>query len=530
MRRYIVALACAMLLAGGLQSATAYAVEGGRWSPTSIELLPDDRSQWWPDAVELTGAREAAFGWLDGQQGPGGDFGADYGVTALTAFAMLNGGRDADHPVVARALAAVLAEAREDGSFSEGTYVHYYTSLAVMALSAEGGEDNEPLVRAGADMLVREQCDGDEENFEEWWRGGIGYGGDGRPDMSNTQFAMMALMAAQDAYPTSVIVPAETWQQLLLFLHRSQNLPGVNDLDWGDDESDPNFADGGFVYFPGRSNAGGLISYGSMTAAGLWGLLTAGETTDDPASWAALSWLGENFDVSENPGLFATAYYYYTWTLARALRTAGAPALESPSGELLAWAVELADEMLDRQSPDGSWLNEGSSAYWEDDPVVATSFALLGVEALMPAQDASLRISAPDGGKVRVTDPLGRRDAEIPGWSEGDNGDIVLGDTSHGPFSVKVEGADSVEVSSEVDGRVRVVRDISLATNGGHMTVDVAPLLGPASLVITQIGLLPAAASSPATPGAGVMMALVTVIVLAAIAAVAVNRVPRKQR
>ncbi|MCK5415163.1 MAG: terpene cyclase/mutase family protein, partial [Thermoplasmata archaeon] len=322
----------------------------------------------------------------------------------------------------------------------------------------------------------------------------------------------------------------ETWQQALVFLRRCQNLPEVNDLDWDDDEGDPNFADGGFVYFPGRSNAGGLISYGSMTAAGLWGLLAAGETTSGPSASAALSWLGENFDVSENPGFSESAYYYYAWTLARAFRTAGAPALETPSGDLLAWAVELADEMLDRQSLDGAWRNGESSAYWEGDPIVATCFALLGIEALMPAEDASLRISAPDGGKVRVTDPMGRKDAEIPGWVKDEDGSILLGDASLGPFSVEVEGSESVEISSEKDGRVRVIREIGLARDGGKMTVDVAPLLGPASLVITGIAALPASSSTTTTPGAGVMMALVAVIVLAAVAAVVVRRGPRKER
>jgi squalene-hopene/tetraprenyl-beta-curcumene cyclase len=529
MRRYLVALACAMFLAGGLSSATASAMEDGRWTPSPIELLPNDRSQWWPDAPELTGAREAAFEWLDTQQAAGGSWSEDYGVTALVAFAMLNGGRDADHPVVAKALATVLAEAKEDGAFSEGTYVHYYTSVAVMALSAGGQDEDEALVGAGVNMLVREQCDGDEENFEEWWRGGIGYGGDGRPDMSNTQFALMALAAAEEAYP-SVDVPEETWQQALTFLHRCQNMPSVNDLEWDDDPVDPNYDDGGFIYFPGRSNAGGFTSYGSMTAAGLWSLMAAGETTDDPAAAGALSWLGENLDVTENPGFSHSAYYYYTWALARALRTAGASALLAPDGTMVPWAVQLADEMLARQSMDGAWRNSESSVYWEGDPVVATCFALLGVEALMPADEASLRISAPDGSDVRVYDPMGRRDAEIPGWSKDVDGDIVLDDTSLGPFSVEVDGADTVEVSSQVDDRVRVVQEIGLSTGGGQMTVDVAPLLGPASLIITQVGALPAATSSTAAPGAGVVMAVVAVVVLAGIAAVAVRRGPPKVR
>ncbi|MCK5415162.1 MAG: hypothetical protein KAJ35_07260, partial [Thermoplasmata archaeon] len=183
MRRFLVALLCAILLVGSLSSVTAAVVEEGTWAPSPIDVLPEDRSEWWPDDARLTGAREAAFDWLEGQQATDGTWSEDYGVTGLVAFAMLNGGRDVDHPVVAKALSTVLAEAKEDGAFSEGTYVHYYTSVAIMALAAGGQAEDEPLVRAGVDMLVREQCDGDEEAFEEWWRGGIGYGGDGRPDM-----------------------------------------------------------------------------------------------------------------------------------------------------------------------------------------------------------------------------------------------------------------------------------------------------------------------------------------------------------
>lgn len=529
MRRYLVALACAMLLAGGLSSVAASAVEDGRWTPSSIELLPDDRSQWWPDATELTGSREAAMGYLDSQQAADGSWSEDYGVTALTTFAMLNGGRDTDHPVVAKALAYVLSQVKEDGSFSEGTYVHYYTSLAVMALSAEGGEDNEPLVRGGADMLVREQCDGDEEGFEEWWRGGIGYGGDGRPDLSNTQFAMMALVAAQEAYPTSVKVPTETWQQLLLFLHRSQNLPEVNDLDWDDDVTQASYGDGGFIYHPGRSNAGELNSYGSMTSTGLWCLLAAGETVASPSASAALAWLADGYSGTENPVMGEAGYFYFAYATARALRTAGAPALTSHDGTQLYWACQLADGLLAKQHVTGYWMNTRSDQWWEGDPIVATAFALLTLEAMMPAEDAGFRVRAPEGGTIRIEDPLGRRDAEIPGWSRNDDGTITVDDVSSGPFSVEVKGVDSVEVASEVGGTVKVWKEVGLARGGGKMTVDVAPLLGPAQLVVANVAALPSVPVSSSTPGPGVAMALVAVVVLAAVAAVAVRRGYRKE-
>ncbi len=529
MRRIFAALICAILIATSLASASASAPAGGSWVPTSVADLPSDRVEWWPSEAELTGAREAAFAWMDDQQGPVGQFDEEYGVTALAAFAMLNGGRTADHPVVAKALAYVLSEVKEDGSFSEGTYVHYYTSLAIMALSAEGGPDNEPLVRAGVDMLVREQCDGDEEGFEEWWRGGIGYGGDGRPDMSNTQFAMMALVAAEEAYPTTVSVPSDTWQQLLLFLHRCQNLPEVNDLGWDDDVSLPSYDDGGFIYYPGRTNADEEgRSYGSMTASGLWCLLAAGETTEDRAASAAMSWLGKHFSGTENPVLGGTGYYYYAYAAARALRTAGAPGLTSPDGPTLFWAKELAQGLLDKQHVSGHWMNTGSDRWWEGDPVVATSFALLTIEAMMPAEGAGFRVRAPDDGRISVRDAQGRRDAEIPGWSRDADGTVTIDDAFSGPFDVRVKGADLVEVASEVAGEVKVWKEVGLAREGGKMTVDVAPLLGPAQLVVANVGPLPSEAASSSTPGASVAMALAAVVVLAVVTAVVVRRAQRR--
>jgi len=526
MRRILVALLCALVMASPLTSVDASAPAGDTWLPTPVDELPADRSAWWPAQAELTGAREAAFEWLDSQQASDGTFGEDYGVTALAAFAMLNGGRTISHPVVARALAVVLSEAREDGSFSEGTYVHYYTSCAVMALSAGGHPQDEPLVRDGVAMLVREQCDGDEDGFEEWWRGGIGYGGDGRPDMSNTQFALMALAAAQEAYP-SIEVPPQTWEQALLFLHRCQNLPEVNDMDWDDDTSLASYADGGFIYHPGRSMTGELESYGSMTAAGIWSLMASGEATDSRATAAAIDWIARHFSATGNPGIGDSGYYYYTWTIARALRSAGAPALASPEGDQLYWARELADAILARQDSLGSWMNTGSDRWWEGQAVVATCFALLALDALTPLDDAGFRVRAPDGARVTVRDPLGRRDAEIPGWSQEGDGTVVVGDASQGPFELEVKGADTVEVGTDVDGSVRVWRQVGLAREGGRMTVDVAPLLGPASLVVANVASLPPAAASSTTPGPGVVMAITAVALLAGMSALAVRRTHR---
>ena len=516
MRRLLALLLCALLTVPALSAAAAAsapAAEQGRWTVLPTDRLPADRAQWWPDPAALAVARQAAFDWLQATQAADGTWGSDFGVTALGAFALLNGGTPADHPMVARALDHVLAQAKEDGSFSEGTYVNYYTATAVMALSAAGRPADEQLVKRSVDKFVAEQFDGDEQGFVEWWRGGLGYSSRGRADLSNTQFAMMALAAAEAAYP-SIEVPTGTWQSALLFLHRSQNLPEVNDLDWADNASSPSFGDGGFVYLPGDSKAGGTLSYGSMTAAGLWAMLAAGQTASSRDAAAALDWLGAHFSATENPGFGHAAYYYYVWTAARALRSAGAPALLAPDGHAVYWAKELASAVIARQGGNGRWWNDGAAFYWEERPEVASMFALLSLEAMMPA-DAGLRVRAPDGGSVTITDASGRSNADTPGFFQGTDGVVGVAKANDGPYMVSVTDGSRLEVAPETDGTVRVWREVAIARGGGSLVADVAPLLGPASLVVAGV------TAATATSAAG-LDATHVAIVAATVAVVAI--------
>jgi squalene-hopene/tetraprenyl-beta-curcumene cyclase len=515
MRRLLALLLCALLTVPALSAAAmAAAPEQGRWTVLPTDRLPADRAQWWPDPAALAVARQAAFDWLQANQASDGTWGSDFGVTALGAFALLNGGTPADHPMVARALDHVLAQAKEDGSFSEGTYVNYYTATAVMALSAAGRPADEQIVKRSVNKFVAEQFNGDEQGFVEWWRGGLGYSSRGRADLSNTQFAMMALAAAEAAYP-SIVVPAATWQNALLFLHRSQNLPEVNDLDWADNASSPSFNDGGFVYLPGDSKAGGTKSYGSMTAAGLWGLLAAGGTTSSRDAAAALDWLGAHFSATENPGFGQAAYYYYAWTAARALRSAGAPALLAPDGHAVYWAKELASAVIARQEGNGRWWNDGAAFYWEERPEVASMFALLSLEAMMPS-DAGLRVRAPDGGSVTITDASGRSNADTPGFFQGSDGTVGVAKASDGPYTVTVTDGPRVEVAPVTGGTVKVWREVALARGGGSLVADVAPLLGPASLVVA--GVTTAAATSAAGLDATQVAAIAVTVAVVAIA------------
>ena len=189
------------------------------------------------------------------------------------------------------------------------------------------------------------------------------------------------------------IVPGETtieldWSAALEFVSRCQNLETTNDLSkryLSVKEEDK----GGFVYFPGDSKAGevevsdekvALRSYGSMSYAGLLSFIYAEMNPNDPRIKAVMEWLSRNYSIEENPGMGAQGLYYYYHTMAKALTVADLQKFKLADGTTVDWREKLAVELFDRQQPDGSWINKDSSRWWEDDPVLVTSYALLALE------------------------------------------------------------------------------------------------------------------------------------------------------
>ena len=139
--------------------------------------------------------------------------------------------------------------------------------------------------------------------------------------------------------------------------------------------------DGGFFFSPalpdgnkaGAAAGGRYRSYGSMSADGLRALLRLGAPAADPRVAAASAYFARHFDATRNPGDFPpvaevrrdSSYYYWAWSAAHVARHLS----DAPR------ATALAEELLRRQRADGSWKNP-SSEMREDDPIVATSFAV----------------------------------------------------------------------------------------------------------------------------------------------------------
>jgi squalene-hopene/tetraprenyl-beta-curcumene cyclase len=273
----------------------------------------------------------------------------------------------------------------DGGIYANGSRIkNYETCVNLLAFNAANVNHKYDKVVKDADRFIRGlQVDGsdgrDKSNIE---YGGVGYGNATRPDLSNTAFLIDALHAAGAA------ADDEALQKALVFVSRCQNLETEHN-------TTPFAAknpDGGFYYTPaagGQNPAektpdGGLRSYGSMTYAGLKSMIFAGVGPDDPRVQAAIGWLKKNYSLETNPGMGDNGLYYYYHTFAKALDALGQETFEDADGVKHEWRKELADELVRRQQPDGSWINT-NSRWLEGDANLVTGYALLTLSYCHPA-------------------------------------------------------------------------------------------------------------------------------------------------
>ena len=289
----------------------------------------------------------------------------------------------------------------EDGSIHDGKLKNYITSAAILALVAGGKEKHAPVIEKARRFLIALQADEGEGYSEgDLYYGGIGYGMDERPDLSNLQMALEALAAA-GTEPED-----ESFRRALKFLERVQNRSESNDVKLEGEDGAVIRAgdDGGASYMPGDSKAGFAVladgtkvprSYGSMTYALLKGFIFAGLSKDDPRMVAAWNWIQKNYTLDVNPGFEAsedpTASYqglfYYFHTMAKALDLYGEELVVDGAGVKHPWRKQLCGRLIAMQrKDDGSWLNENAPRWWEGNPVLATSYALLILGTAMPAE------------------------------------------------------------------------------------------------------------------------------------------------
>ena len=320
----------------------------------------------------------------------------DAGLTAMVVGALLEVPAPRPDDVQAAiddALGWLVTLQREDGSIHQGRLANYVTSASIMALSSSP-EHAERVLRARNWLIGLQADEGEGYSEGDLYYGGIGYGGDERPDLSNLQMSLEALAAS------GLSRDDEAFQRALKFLERCQNRSETNDVELtrkgiviksGDD--------GGAGYAPGDSKAGFVQladgtkvprSYGSMTYALLKSFVFAGLSKDDPRVEACWKWLCENYTLDVNPGFDPggdpvapyQGLYYYFHTMAKALDVYGADEVVDGAGVQHDWRAELAGRLLSLQDRgNGSWTNRNAPRWWEGNPVLATSYALLSLGA-----------------------------------------------------------------------------------------------------------------------------------------------------
>jgi squalene-hopene/tetraprenyl-beta-curcumene cyclase len=324
----------------------------------------------------VKGAIDRGLRWLRDHQLEDGSWDHYPGITALalTAFARSpRKYREEDGPFIRKAAQFLIACQTENGAFAppDQELPAYNTSVCIMALTSLENPDYEPFIRKGADYLVQLQAD-EGEGYEsgDKFYGGIGYGSDLRPDLSNLQLSLEALKAADlpENHPV--------WTKAICFLERCQNLATYNDQ--------PNVGnDGGFFYYPGQSYAGitpegGLRSYGTMTYAGLKSYIYANLEVDDPRVQAALDWVKAHYTLDENPGLGNAGLFYYYVVFARTFSVLGMASIEDASGMEHDWYRELSEQLLSIQKPEGYWVND-NPRWWEGSPSLCTAYAIIAL-------------------------------------------------------------------------------------------------------------------------------------------------------
>lgn len=320
---------------------------------------------------------DAGLHYLRVNQADDGSWSNSVGVTALGLRAFLQSHRgynESDGAFITRPIEFLLAHINEDGSISETNQNrNYNTAVAMTGLAAAKNEEHTVLLGNAQAFLKGLQID-EAEGYESEhaYYGGIGYGGDERPDLSNAYMALEGLQA------TATDPDDPVWEKALRFVSRSQNRSESNDQEWAAN-------DGGFTYMPGFSPNGGTRSYGGMTAAGMLSLLFAGVDKEDPRVQAAYEWIQANYTLEHNPGSdggLQGLYYYYN-VFSKSMSAYGESTIVDADGVEHLWRDDLALKLMSLQNEDGSWVNPDSPRWWEGDKNLVTAWSVIALNAAL---------------------------------------------------------------------------------------------------------------------------------------------------
>ncbi len=358
-----------------IHSATAFSQESVRKIDLSL-------------AKEIDHSIKLGLKYLYQQQEDDGSWQHYPGITGLTlsAFLRAHPSISTDEPAIANGFEFLKSCIKPDGSIYLDDMSHYNTAICLMAFKDANNPAFAQIIANAEKFLMGEQIDESEDvDADSLYYGGVGYGGDDRPDLSNLHWAIeaIALDDARQTEPEKNLTPDEKarmeskklfYDKALVFLSRCQNLNNVNSENYAGN-------DGGFMYEPGASKAGGTTSYGSMTYAGLKSLIYAKVDKNDERVVAAYDWIKGNYSVETAPGMGNQGLFYYYQLMAKSLNAFGQENLIDKTNVNHVWRNELANQLIKIQSPEGFWVNE-NGRWWENNPTLVTAYVILALEEI----------------------------------------------------------------------------------------------------------------------------------------------------
>ncbi len=293
-------------------------------------------------------------------------------LTALPVWALANAKLPDTQEAVQKGVAFVLSTQRDDGGF----YVpkpgrggsglgNYNTSVCLAALFDAGCGNVEALLKA-RDYIASSQLTGDDT-----LAGGFGYDKISPrryADLSNTSYAMsaMAKTSSLEELRTGGKRVDIDWEKAVAFVEGLVEREGPDAGGAAYNETTPQAGT--------ATNGAGKVhlrAYGSMSYAAVLSMCSANLSAGDPRVRQTLDYLSRNWSVDENPGMGSQGLYYFYDIMARALAAARVDVVGGHR-----WREELAAKVVSLQKPDGRWVND-NNRFWEGDPILATSFALL---------------------------------------------------------------------------------------------------------------------------------------------------------
>jgi squalene-hopene/tetraprenyl-beta-curcumene cyclase len=149
---------------------------------------------------EAKRAIDRGLHYLRENQAEDGSWSKNVGITALALRAFLESPRkytEDDGAFITKPVQYVLSRVREDGAISgEMQNLSYNTAVAITALQATGNPKYQEAIKGGQSFLKKHLIDeGEGYSKDHKYYGGIGYGGDERPDLSNAYLALESLKA-----------------------------------------------------------------------------------------------------------------------------------------------------------------------------------------------------------------------------------------------------------------------------------------------------------------------------------------------